>query len=82
MKFISCRESDIRDLFMLMAKCNNPKWIKDEISRRYNFNERFSKIKEKITSNEFRNNLHGVYGRIDDNTFKKYKKSLLGIAKL
>ena len=82
MKFISCRESDIRDLFMLTAKCNNLKWIKDEISKKYNFNERFTKIKNKISSIEFRDNLQGVYGKVDDKTFERYKKELLKIEKL
>jgi len=81
MKFISCRESDIRDILMLTEKCNNLKWIKDEICRRHNFNERFSRIKERIISNEFRNNLQGVYGKVDDHTFERYKKSLLNIAR-
>ncbi len=81
MKFISCRESDIRDIFMLAEKCNNMKWVKDEVSKRYNFSERFNKIKEKIISNDFRNNIQGVYGRVDDKTFEKYKKSVLNIAK-
>lgn len=79
MKFISCRETDIRDIFMLMTKCNNLKWIKDEVGKRYDFNERFAKIKDKITSEEFRNNLQGVYGKVDDKTFQRYKKVLLDL---
>jgi len=82
MKFISCRESDIRDLFMLTAKCKNPRWIKDEISKRHNFNGRSTKIKDKINSTEFRDNLQGVYGKTDDKTFEKYKKALLNMIKL
>jgi len=82
MKFISCRESDIRDLFMLTAKCNNLKWIKEEIIKRYDFSNRFEKIKNKINSKEFMNNLQGVYGKIDDKTFERYKKALLNIEKL
>ena len=81
MKFISCRETDIRDVFMLITKCKNLTWIKEEISKRYDFNERYKKIKDKITSEEFRNNLQGVYGKVDDNTVERYKKVLLGIEK-
>ena len=77
MKFISCRESDIRDVFMLIPKCINSKWIKEEINKRYDFNDRFKKIKNKITSKEFKNNLQGVYGKIDETTFERYKKALL-----
>jgi len=77
MKFISCRESDIRDLFMLAIKCENPKWIKEEIQKRYDFYDRFNKIKDRINSKEFKDNLQGVYGKIDNITFDKYRKALL-----
>lgn len=79
MKFISCRETDIRDIFMLTSKAKDPKWIKDEIIKRYNFDEKFKKIKDKITSKDFKNNLQGVYGKIDDITFERYKKALLNL---
>ena len=82
MKFISCRETDIRDLFMLMPKAKNLRWIKNEIIKRYNFFDRFKKIKDKIISKDFKDNLQGVYGKIDDATFENYKKTLLNIENL
>src|SRR3989344_9390714 len=82
MKFVSCRESDIMDVFMLNPMCNNLKWIKDEINKRYDFNERFNKIKDKITSLDFKDNLQGVYGKIDNKTFERSKKALLKINKI
>ena len=77
MKFISCRLTDIRDVFMLIMKAKDLKWIKNEILKMTNFNEKFKIIKDKITSNEFRNGLQGVYGKIDDKTFESYKNLLL-----
>lgn len=77
MKFISCRTADIRDVFMLMPQAKNLNWIKKEISKRYNFKNRFEKIKDKITSAEFKNNLQGVYGYTDKNVFEKHKKAVL-----
>src|SRR3989338_5638822 len=62
MKFISCRTADIRDAFMLMPQAEDMNWIKKEISNRYDFKDRFEKIKNKITSAQFKNNLQGVYG--------------------
>lgn len=82
MKFISCRETDIRDVFVLITKAGDLKWIKNEIIKRYDFNDRFKRIKDKITSENFRNNLQGVYGKVDDKTFERYKKVLLEIEKL
>src|SRR3989338_8091234 len=37
MKFITGRVSDMRDIFMLASKVENFEWVKEEISKRYNF---------------------------------------------
>ncbi len=76
-KFISCRNTDIRDIFMLMPKAKIKDWIKEEISKKYDFKERFSKVKDKITSSKFKDDLQGVYGYIDPIIFEKHKKSIL-----
>lgn len=47
MKMISCRSTDIRDLFMLAPNLEDRAFVKKEVSSRYDFNERFKKIKEK-----------------------------------
>ena len=77
MKIVSCRNTDIRDVFMLMPKAYNPKWIKQEVGRRFDFNKRYSKINGKITSKQFKDNLQGVYGHIDNDLFEKHKKAFL-----
>lgn len=71
MKMISCRQTDIRDLFMISPITRDKEWIKTEISSRYDFNNRLRRVKEVINSKEFRNGLQGVYGMIDDKTFKR-----------
>ena len=53
------------------------KRIKEEIMKRCDFNERFSRLKDKITSAKFKDNLQGVYGYVDKNLFEKYKKKVL-----
>lgn len=76
MKISSCRNTDIRDVFMLISKAENIKWIKEEINKRYNFKEKFSKLKDIINSVKFKDNLQGVYSFIDEKTFEKHKKAI------
>ena len=81
MKMVSCRNTDIRDVFMLMPKAKDVGWIKQEVTKRYNFQNRFNKIKDKITSKQFKDNLQGVYGHVDNLLFEKHKKAVLGLGK-
>ena len=81
MKMISCRSTDIRDIFMLAIKSKEMDWIKKEVLFRYNFKDRFDKIKEKITSEKFKDDLQGVHGYIEQKTFDKHKKAVLKIDK-
>jgi len=77
MKFAPSRVSDIRDIFMLMPQAKDLEWIKNEASRRCNLDDRLEKIKAKIASAEFKNNLQGVYGYIDKKVFEKHKNAVL-----
>ncbi len=77
MKMISCRSTDIRDVFMMIPKAINKEWIKSELSLRYDFNDRFTKIIEKVNSNQFKDGLSGVYGKFDQKTFEKHKNAIL-----
>ncbi|MBI2672874.1 hypothetical protein HYX19_01315 [Candidatus Woesearchaeota archaeon] len=79
MKFVSCRTTDIRDIFMLISGVDNSGWIRENVSQRCDFKDRFSIVKNKIISSQFKNNLRGVYGYIDEKLFEKYKKAVLGL---
>lgn len=81
MKVISCRSTDIRDVFMLAPNIKDKNFVKEEISKKCNFNNNFLKIKEKITSKQFKDGLQGVYGYINDVVFEKHKKALLELEK-
>jgi len=81
MKFVSCRNADIRDVFMLIPLVKDAEWVKNEVSERADFKDRFLKIKEKIVSEQFKDNLQGVYGRIDNKLFEKHKKAVLDYEK-
>jgi Rps23 Pro-64 3,4-dihydroxylase Tpa1-like proline 4-hydroxylase len=79
MKAISCRSTDIRDIFMLAPKILSEKWIRSEINKRYDLGKRAKKIKSKVYSKQFKDGLQGVYGYIDKKVFDKHKKALLKI---
>src|SRR3989344_118072 len=42
MKLISCRQTDIRDIFLLINSVKDTKWVKNEVSERCDFKERLS----------------------------------------
>lgn len=46
------------------------------------FSGKLEKVREKVVSEAFRNNLQGVYGFIDKVTFEKHKKALLEFGKV
>ena len=73
-KMISCRTTDIRDMFLLVSGIKNKAWIKQEVSSRCSFDSRFKAIKEEITSRQFKDGLQGVFGSIDNWLFDKHKK--------
>ncbi|MFA5797297.1 MAG: hypothetical protein WC916_04645 [Candidatus Woesearchaeota archaeon] len=82
MKMISCRSTDIRDVFMMFPNAKDKEWIKSEISLRYYFKDRITKIIEKISSKQFKDGLSGVYGYFDQNVFEKHKKAIIGFISL
>ena len=81
LKFVSCRLTDIRDIFMLSPNIKNKKWVKEEVLKKYDFNKLFLKVKEKIISKQFKDSLQGVYGVVDDKIFEKHKKAVLELNK-
>lgn len=80
MKIISCRPTDIRDVFMMIPNAENTGWIKTEIAQRYDLKDRITKIIEKVTSKQFKDNLSGAYGYFDQKVFEKHKKAILALS--
>lgn len=74
MKLLSCRNTDIRDIFMMIANVVDFEFIKKEVSKRVDFNKQFEKLKEKIISKDFKDNLQGVFGFIQQKIFEKHKE--------
>ena len=81
MKFISCRQTDIRDIFLLISSVKNKKWVKGKISERYDLKDRLSKVLNKINSKKFKDELQGVFGMVDDKVFERNKKLISELEK-
>ena len=79
MKIISCRSTDIRDVFMMMPNADSSEWIKSEIIKRYNLKDRIKKILAKVNSKQFMDGLAGVYGRFDQKAFEKHKNAVMAL---
>ena len=77
MKTVSCRATDIRDVFMMLPNAEDREWIKSEITARYDFKDRIRKIIEKINSKQFKDGLSGIYGYFDQTVFEKHKKAII-----
>ncbi len=81
MKMVSCRATDIRDVFMMLPNAKDKAWIKTEVTLRHDFNDRIKKIMEKVASKQFKDGLAGVYGQIDEKVFEKHRKAIVDLQK-
>jgi hypothetical protein len=81
MKLISCRQTDIRDIFLLIISIKDKNWIKKEVSERFSLKDRLSKALKKINSNQFKDELQGVFGIIDNKLFERNKNMILELGK-
>lgn len=79
MKFISARVTDIRDVFMMADKVGDFGLVKKEIASRVDFKRQFEKITGTVMGRQFKDNLQGVYGYIDERVFEKHMKLILGL---
>lgn len=76
MKIVSCRATDIRDVFMLAPYAQDKEWIRTEVGARTNLHERVARIVEKVQSSQFRDGIAGVYGSFDSKVFEKHKNAV------
>ncbi|MDO8740655.1 MAG: nucleotidyl transferase AbiEii/AbiGii toxin family protein [Candidatus Woesearchaeota archaeon] len=70
MKLAASRKSDLRDIFMLLERDINMGFILSEL-KKYRLQNKLAEFKEYAISKEFRDSLQGVFGKVDDKTFKK-----------
>jgi len=76
MKAVSCRPTDIRDVFMLAPSVEGSEWVVREIAKRCNLQEKSDRILKTVDSRQFRDGLQGVYGKLDSHTFDNHMKAL------
>ncbi len=81
MKLVSCRGTDIRDVFMMLPKVKDLSSVRAGVDERTDFLERYSKLKGVVTSREFKSNLGGVFGYVDEKVFNKHKGLVLKLGK-
>lgn len=79
MKFVSARRQDVRDIFLLSGTELNWSSVKEIIEEKCSkelIKERIRLIKAKVTGRNYRNSLHGAFGRIPDRTFEKCRSNM------
>ena len=74
MKLLSCRISDIRDIFMIIPNVKDYDYIRNVVSEKTDFNNQFKKLIDTISSKNFKDNLQGVFGFIPEHLFDRNKK--------
>ncbi len=80
MKIISCRATDIRDVFMMFPYAKDKEWIRSEVDKRCSIKDRIAKILEKVNSKQFKDGLSGVYGGFDSKVFEKHRKAIIDLS--
>jgi hypothetical protein len=88
MKFVSARRQDVRDIFMLAGTALDWNLIQEMVEKKCSSEltqKRVKSMKEKVTSPEYRDSLHGAFGKIPEKTFEncssKLRKFLQSLAK-
>lgn len=75
MKLVASRKADLRDVFMLLPLVKNLGFVKSEVSKKTGFSEAVERAGKTILSKEFKNNLQGVFGYLDEKAFRKSVKA-------
>ena len=70
MKLAASRKSDLRDVFMLFERDINTEFILSELEK-HRLQNKLIKFREYTSSKEFKDNLQGVFGKVDDKAFDK-----------
>ena len=65
----------VRSVFDILSSMFN------HLFERILFEDRFEKIKDKVISTKFKDNLQGVYGYTDNRIFEKHKKAVLELSR-
>jgi hypothetical protein len=80
MKFVSARRQDVRDMFMLAGATLNLDFVRELLSAKCDrklMGERSRTIMRDVQSKNFRDSLHGPFGRIPDERFELCRRRLV-----
>ncbi len=80
LKLMSCRNTDIRDIFMMISQARDFNFIKKAVEEQTDFKKQVDKLKEKVFSKNFKDNLQGVFGFVQEKEFNKNKELILKLA--
>lgn len=81
MKLISCRKTDIRDILLLINSVKDKNFVREQVSEKYDIKNRLSKALDEINSEQFRDGLQGVFGKIDNEIFERNKRMIIELEK-
>lgn len=78
MKLLTARKQDIRDAFMLAQLDLDWEYIRGHLSEKPQevVEKGAQKCRVLISSNEFRDGLHGVFGKVEEGVFERCKRRL------
>lgn len=78
LKINSARKTDIRDLFMLCREGVDAEKIKKHLERvpAEKVREHIAAVKEAIGQEQFKDSVQGVFGLVDEKSFRKAKKKV------
>jgi hypothetical protein len=80
MKFVSARRQDVRDMFMLAGATLSLDLVRELLSAKCDrklMGERSRTIMRDVQSKNFRDSLHGPFGRIPDERFELCRRRLV-----
>ncbi|MEK6953660.1 MAG: nucleotidyl transferase AbiEii/AbiGii toxin family protein [Candidatus Micrarchaeota archaeon] len=72
MKLVCARASDLRDVFMLLPQLEDSNSLKRMIAEKAELNKVLKTASQLILSKEFKRNLEGVFGFIDERVYRKH----------
>lgn len=72
MKLTSSRMADLRDVFMLLPVAGRPEGIRKLVAERVELEEALGRAAKVILSAEFKKNLEGVYGYVEEDAYRRH----------
>ena len=72
LKLTASRRADLRDVFMLLPSARDFGFIRKEVSEKTDMQKALKRAAETILSEDFKKNLGGVYGFLDERVYQRH----------